>query len=395
MLNISKNTARGFTIVELLIVVVVIAILAAITIVSYNGISRRSEISALQSGLRQTATKLNTLKVDNNDAYPTTLPAGMPSSGSTYDLTYSRSDALSFCVTAVSKKTTSLVYRISQSGTLEEGYCPGHSPLDITAEACFNFTPATNTITDYYDNESNNAANPACPRIVRIPSQIGGVTVTTIGNAALNTNQLTSVVIPNTVTTIASAAFISNQLTSIVIPNSVTTIGPYAFQVNQLKSVTLSNSLTSIGFNAFYQNQIESLTIPNSVTTIGNMAFAQNKLASIVIPDSVTSIGENVFWQNSLTSVSIGAGITVIPRDAFANNQITSLVIPNGVTTIGERAFYVNKITSLARIPTSVTSIGPAAFLNNYDLIGQTIEIPTATTIGSSAFDYTPVIVRY
>ena len=39
----------GFTIVELLIVVVVIAILAAITIVSYNGITERSRMSVAQS----------------------------------------------------------------------------------------------------------------------------------------------------------------------------------------------------------------------------------------------------------------------------------------------------------------------------------------------------------
>lgn len=46
----SKTQAQsGFTIVELLIVVVVIAILAAITIVSYNGITNRANASAAQS----------------------------------------------------------------------------------------------------------------------------------------------------------------------------------------------------------------------------------------------------------------------------------------------------------------------------------------------------------
>ena len=40
---------RGFTIVELLIVVVVIAILAAITIVSYNGITGRANESAIKA----------------------------------------------------------------------------------------------------------------------------------------------------------------------------------------------------------------------------------------------------------------------------------------------------------------------------------------------------------
>jgi prepilin-type N-terminal cleavage/methylation domain-containing protein len=38
----AQNKQRGFTIVELLIVIVVIGILAAITIVAYNGVSQRS-----------------------------------------------------------------------------------------------------------------------------------------------------------------------------------------------------------------------------------------------------------------------------------------------------------------------------------------------------------------
>lgn len=49
MLNNIKRNERGFTIVELLIVIVVIAILAAISIVAYNGIQNRSKASAAAS----------------------------------------------------------------------------------------------------------------------------------------------------------------------------------------------------------------------------------------------------------------------------------------------------------------------------------------------------------
>lgn len=45
---------RGFTIVELLIVIVIIAILAVITITAYNGITMRSQASAIASDLRAT-----------------------------------------------------------------------------------------------------------------------------------------------------------------------------------------------------------------------------------------------------------------------------------------------------------------------------------------------------
>jgi type II secretion system protein G len=61
---------RGFTIVELLVVIVVIAILAAISIVAYTGIQNRARESAIASKEAQVKKKLEVYKVEN-DAYPT------------------------------------------------------------------------------------------------------------------------------------------------------------------------------------------------------------------------------------------------------------------------------------------------------------------------------------
>jgi prepilin-type N-terminal cleavage/methylation domain-containing protein len=61
---------QGFTIVELLIVIVVIAILAAITIVAYNGVQNRAKATSGQELAAQVAKKaelFNTVK----STYPT------------------------------------------------------------------------------------------------------------------------------------------------------------------------------------------------------------------------------------------------------------------------------------------------------------------------------------
>lgn len=50
-MNLRKNT--GFTIVELLIVIVVIAVLASISVVAYNGIQQRARTSQQTTALSQ------------------------------------------------------------------------------------------------------------------------------------------------------------------------------------------------------------------------------------------------------------------------------------------------------------------------------------------------------
>jgi prepilin-type N-terminal cleavage/methylation domain-containing protein len=64
-----RKTVSGFTLVELLIVIVVIAILATISVVAYNGIQNRSYDTAVKNDLSRNARNAELFKVDNSK-YP-------------------------------------------------------------------------------------------------------------------------------------------------------------------------------------------------------------------------------------------------------------------------------------------------------------------------------------
>lgn len=82
-----NSRLKGFTIVELLIVIVVIAILAAISIVAYSGIQQRSKETKLLSGVSTYVKTFQQYKAVNS-AYPTDsgcLGAGYQSNSCWYD----------------------------------------------------------------------------------------------------------------------------------------------------------------------------------------------------------------------------------------------------------------------------------------------------------------------
>lgn len=102
-MTISTNKS-GFTIVELLIVIVVIGILAAITIVAFNGIQNRANDTSVQSDLTAFKKKMELYLIDSTDGlYPNTSTAlgtlGMKFNTSSYAVTPTTSINALYCMT--------------------------------------------------------------------------------------------------------------------------------------------------------------------------------------------------------------------------------------------------------------------------------------------------------
>lgn len=113
---------KGFTIVELLIVIVVIGILAAIVIVAYNGIQNRANDTAVQSDLANFSKKINLINVETG-TYPTVLDStmGLKFSRSSYRTTsnnvYYCADSTGFAIAARAKTGTFMYSSQSGQGT--------------------------------------------------------------------------------------------------------------------------------------------------------------------------------------------------------------------------------------------------------------------------------------
>lgn len=129
---------RGFTIVELLIVIVVIGILAAIVIVAYNGVQQRARVAVLKSDLGNASNQLGIDNV-NNGTYPASTAAanngeGLKASpGTTYQYTYT-SASNSYCITGTN---SGISYFVSTANPIPQaGACPGDVNGGVAALTC-------------------------------------------------------------------------------------------------------------------------------------------------------------------------------------------------------------------------------------------------------------------
>jgi len=132
-MNLKHTQSRGFTIVELLIVVVVIAILAAITIISYNGINTRARQTAMQSNLEQVSKSVMSYRTINGN-YPASLSLLNNGQGvsvpSDVQFAYTLEGTDDYCLTIGTTLNTSDRYYICGSeGKIQAGTYTTHTGI--------------------------------------------------------------------------------------------------------------------------------------------------------------------------------------------------------------------------------------------------------------------------
>lgn len=248
-----------------------------------------------------------------------------------------------------------------------------------------------NTVEVTYSDRDNNTYSGSISVPETVTNNGTEYSVTTIGESAFKGSAVTSVSMPEGITIIGFEAFSGCQnLESVALPESLTTLGIRTFGGCQsLKTIKIPSGVRAIPSSCFNGcSSLESVTIPEGVTSIEGSAFWSCNLNALTLPESLETIGSYAFCNNCvLKSVNIPAKVKTIESDAFYNCGLTELVIPEEVQTIDNYAFCNNPLKKLT-LPSTITSIGSGAFLNNYSLQSITCNATTPPSLGENAFNH-------
>lgn len=124
----ASKRVQGFTLAELVIVIVVIAILAAVVTIAYNGVTQRTREASALDAAGKAGDKAKLYLLNNSSRYPSDLATieVTNSASTTYQYTVDNtSNPRTFCVTVIVDNKVS-AYLSSAESAPQLGVCPGH-----------------------------------------------------------------------------------------------------------------------------------------------------------------------------------------------------------------------------------------------------------------------------
>lgn len=227
----NRKNQTGFTIVELLIVIVIIAILASIVIVAFNGIQGRARESEVKAGVGQSKKKLQLYQIDNG-SYPATgnlAAAGVTNGSVTYQYAQTGSGT-GFCLTGTKSGTAAT---ITESTAVATGTCSGHGANGLPA------SPPNLIANPSFETNTSGwvVGNPTTTTIARVASGSGIVS----GSAAME------------VTAIGSAPGVDYQIAGLS-TSTTYTVSLYIYVVNKGPSNELYLEVVNTSGGNCYQS---------------------------------------------------------------------------------------------------------------------------------------------
>ncbi len=115
-----------------------------------------------------------------------------------------------------------------------------------------------------------------------------------------------------------------------------------------------------------YVSKVTKVIISDGIQVIGSNAFnGFVKLAEIDFGTTVTQINATAFngcTSTNFKTLTTPASLRVIGPNAFSNTKLKEVFLNEGLTTISENAFNGSNLIRSVLVPTTLTSVGNAAF---------------------------------
>ncbi len=302
---------KGFTIVELLIVVVVIAILAAITIVAYNGIAQRAKDSVAKNAISSAQKKLATYRIENGEALPADIKSLGFADSSSVTYQYSVNNATNpagYCVTTTAggvsyylgsnfEYTSSSPQAINQSSAIS-GVCPGHSGSGAS-------------VTNYARNpgvevNANGLSGPNSSTVVRDTTRAHSGVASLLVTMPLNGSS----------STVGAAVFNYSDFTGILEPDTTYTVSLWVWVPTG--TVSPSISLQGAGRTAPANPTERTTSLKNQWVRLHNSftTLASGNVVVYVLNGAATTTAGTQFWLDDIMLVK-GA----VPSDYADGNS--------------------------------------------------------------------------